>query len=65
MIGKIPHRAGTGDVEQPWGLLKAGMYAGIRVTQRQRVASADGAETALTYTAYGDTVLLAQQVKRA
>ncbi|MEX0632904.1 hypothetical protein M8494_15765 [Serratia ureilytica] len=60
---QIPHRAGAGDVDQPWRLLKAGMYAGIRVTQQQR-GGADGAGNGATYTAYGDTVFLAQQVKR-
>ncbi|CAI0737541.1 efflux RND transporter periplasmic adaptor subunit [Serratia entomophila] len=45
----------------PDGALKAGMYAGIRVTQRQSVSVLTVPETALTYTAYGDTVFLAQQ----
>ena len=46
-------------------VLKAGMYAGIRVTQQQRVAVLTVPETALTYTAYGDTVFWRSRVKRA
>ena len=46
---QIPHRAGAGDVDQPPGVLKAGMYAGIRVTQQQRVAVLTVPETALTH----------------
>lgn len=41
------------------------MYAGIRVTQQQRVAVLTVPETALTYTAYGDTVFWRSRVKRA
>lgn len=39
------------------------MYAGIRVTQQQRVAVLTVPETALTYTAYGDTVFWRSRVK--
>ena len=61
MIGKSRTVQVQATLTNREGLLKAGMYAGIRVTQQQRVAVLTVPETALTYTAYGDTVFLAQQ----
>ncbi|MBH2698292.1 MULTISPECIES: efflux RND transporter periplasmic adaptor subunit [Serratia] len=61
MIGKSRTVQVQATLTNRQGLLKAGMYAGIRVTQQQRVAVLTVPETALTYTAYGDTVFLAQQ----
>lgn len=44
----------------PDGILKAGMYASIQVTRRDTSSALTVPETAVTYTAYGDTVFVAQ-----
>lgn len=42
------------------GLLRGGMYARVRVTQGERRSVLTVPETAVTYTAYGESVFLAQ-----
>lgn len=58
-------------LRNPDGALKAGMYASIRVSRLQQSSALTVPETAVTYTAYGETVFIAQhhpqqvlQVKR-
>lgn len=65
MIGKSRTVQVQATLTNRRGVLKAGMYAGIRVTQQQRVAVLTVPETALTYTAYGDAVFWRSRVKRA
>lgn len=48
----------------PDGQLQAGMYASIRVAQQQQAPVLTIPETAVTYTAYGDTVFVAQSGER-
>lgn len=43
------------------GRLKAGMYAGVQVSQREASRVLTVPETAVTYSAYGDTVFVAQK----
>ena len=44
----------------PEGVLKAGMYASIQVSRQQQGSALTVPETAVTYTAYGETVFVAQ-----
>lgn len=46
-------------VRNPDGVLKAGMYASIRVERQQDGSALTVPETAVTYTAYGETVFVA------
>ncbi|WP_234300050.1 efflux RND transporter periplasmic adaptor subunit [Pseudomonas aeruginosa] len=48
-------------LDNPEGLLAAGMFASIRVSRKADAPSLSVPETAVTYTAYGDTVFVAHQ----
>ncbi|MBB5609606.1 MULTISPECIES: efflux RND transporter periplasmic adaptor subunit [unclassified Janthinobacterium] len=49
-------------LDNPAGALKAGMYASVRVAREQeKTTQLTVPETAVTYSAYGDTVFVAQQ----
>lgn len=48
-------------LDNPEGLLAAGMFASIRVSRKADAPSLSVPETAVTYTAYGDTVFVARQ----
>ncbi len=48
-------------LDNPEGLLAAGMLASIRVSRKADAPSLSVPETAVTYTAYGDTVFVAHQ----
>ncbi|MGV8333893.1 efflux RND transporter periplasmic adaptor subunit, partial [Pseudomonas aeruginosa] len=45
-------------LDNPEGLLAAGMFASIRVSRKADAPSLSVPETAVTYTAYGDTVFV-------
>ncbi|WP_426578054.1 efflux RND transporter periplasmic adaptor subunit [Xenorhabdus stockiae] len=47
-------------LDNPEGKLKAGMYASIQVMRQENPPALVIPETAVTYTAYGDTVFIAQ-----
>jgi multidrug efflux system membrane fusion protein len=48
-------------LDNPDGLLKAGMYASVQVVRDETVSVLSVPETAVTYTAYGETVFVAQR----
>lgn len=56
LIGKSRTVQVQAQMANPQGKLRAGMYASIRVTQQNDVKVLTVPETALTYTARGDTV---------
>lgn len=47
--------------DNPEGLLQAGMYASVQVVQSETASVLTVPETAVTYTAYGETVYVAQR----
>lgn len=65
MIGKSRTVQVQATLTNRRGVLKAGMYAGIRVTQQQRVAVLTVPETALTYTPTAIPCSWRSRVKRA
>jgi multidrug efflux system membrane fusion protein len=50
-------------LSNPGGALKAGMYANVKVARDGKEQQLTVPETAVTYSAYGDTVFVAQQGK--
>lgn len=61
LIGKSRTVQVQAQMANPQGKLRAGMYASIRVAQQNDVKVLTVPETAITYTAWGDTVFLAQE----
>ena len=59
LIGKSRTVQVQATLANPQGLLKAGMYASIRVARPGMASTLTVPETAVTYTAYGETVFVA------